>query len=155
VVIAEVLCSRAFDASCCSHESIGSLFTSRCTAANELPDLAVKSELRDAKYFGFPDHTALACKTSRSPAAYSLPTPNGVKVSIMLEEIRLPYEVHLVDFNKGEQQSPEFISLNPNGTFPSSRSRRGKVRIVSINRKTRLAVFIGAAGWRVNRVRSS
>src|ERR1700753_275789 len=46
---------------------------------------------------------------------YSLPTPNGVKVSIMLEEIGLPYEVHLVDFNKDEQHSLEFLSLNPNG----------------------------------------
>ena len=49
---------------------------------------------------------------------YSLPTPNGVKVSIMLEEIGLPYEVHLVDFNKGEQHTPEFLSLNPNGKQP-------------------------------------
>jgi GSH-dependent disulfide-bond oxidoreductase len=50
---------------------------------------------------------------------YSLPTPNGVKVSIMLEEIGLPYEVHLVDFNKGEQHTPEFLSLNPNGKIPA------------------------------------
>src|SRR6266852_656576 len=46
---------------------------------------------------------------------YSLPTPNGVKVSIMLEEIGLPYEVHLVDFNKDDQKTSEFLSLNPNG----------------------------------------
>jgi GST-like protein len=50
---------------------------------------------------------------------YSLPTPNGVKVSIMLEEIGLPYEVHLVDFNKDEQKTPEFLSLNPNGKIPA------------------------------------
>jgi len=50
---------------------------------------------------------------------YSLPTPNGVKVSIMLEEIALPYEVHLVDFNKDEQKTPEFLSLNPNGKIPA------------------------------------
>src|ERR1700677_3140570 len=50
---------------------------------------------------------------------YSLPTPNGVKVSIMLEEIALPYEVHLVDFNKDEQKTPEFTSLNPNGKIPA------------------------------------
>jgi GST-like protein len=50
---------------------------------------------------------------------YSLPTPNGVKVSIMLEEIRLPYEVHLVDFNKDDQKTPEFLSLNPNGKIPA------------------------------------
>ena len=50
---------------------------------------------------------------------YSLPTPNGVKVSIMLEEIGLPYEVHLVDFGKDDQKTPEFVSLNPNGKIPA------------------------------------
>ena len=50
---------------------------------------------------------------------YSLPTPNGVKVSIMLEEISLPYEVHLVDFNKDDQKTPEFLALNPNGKIPA------------------------------------
>ena len=50
---------------------------------------------------------------------YSLPTPNGVKVSIMLEEIGLPYEVHLVDFNTGDQRSAEFLSLNPNNKIPA------------------------------------
>jgi GST-like protein len=50
---------------------------------------------------------------------YSLPTPNGVKVSIMLEEIGLPYEVHLVNFNTDDQKTPEFLSLNPNGKIPA------------------------------------
>ena len=50
---------------------------------------------------------------------YSLPTPNGVKVSIMLEEVGLPYEPHRVDFGKNEQTSPEFLSLNPNGKIPA------------------------------------
>lgn len=50
---------------------------------------------------------------------YSLPTPNGVKVSIMLEEIGLPYEAHLVDFGKDDQHTPEFLSLNPNGKIPA------------------------------------
>jgi GST-like protein len=50
---------------------------------------------------------------------YSLPTPNGVKVSIMLEEIGLPYEAHLVDFSKGEQRTPEYLSLNPYGKIPA------------------------------------
>jgi GST-like protein len=50
---------------------------------------------------------------------YSLPTPNGLKVSIMLEEIGLPYEPHLVDFNKDDQRTPEFLSLNPNGKIPA------------------------------------
>jgi GST-like protein len=50
---------------------------------------------------------------------YSLPTPNGVKISIMLEETALPYEPHLVSFDTNEQKSPEFLSLNPNGKIPA------------------------------------
>src|SRR5579884_1686518 len=50
---------------------------------------------------------------------YSLPTPNGVKVSIMLEEIGLPYEAHLVDIGRNESWTPEFLSLNPNGKIPA------------------------------------
>jgi GSH-dependent disulfide-bond oxidoreductase len=50
---------------------------------------------------------------------YSLPTPNGVKVSIMLEETGLPYEVHLVSFDTNDQTSPEFLSLNPNNKIPA------------------------------------
>jgi GST-like protein len=50
---------------------------------------------------------------------YSLPTPNGVKVSIMLEECGLPYEPHLVDFGSNDQMSPAFLSLNPNNKIPA------------------------------------
>jgi GST-like protein len=50
---------------------------------------------------------------------YSLPTPNGVKVSIMLEETGLPYEPHRVDFDNKEQYSPEFVALNPNARIPA------------------------------------
>ena len=50
---------------------------------------------------------------------YSLPTPNGVKVSIMLEEIGLPYEPHTIDIMKNETWTPEFLSLNPNGKIPA------------------------------------
>jgi GST-like protein len=64
--------------------------------------------------------------TRRWPAAhpdriqlYSLPTPNGVKVSIMLEECGLPYEAHTVDFGKNDQMSPEFLSLSPNNKIPA------------------------------------
>jgi GST-like protein len=58
----------------------------------------------------------------RDPAIlqlYSLATPNGVKASIMLEETGLPYEVHKVSFDKHEQLSPEFMSLNPYGRIPA------------------------------------
>jgi GST-like protein len=64
--------------------------------------------------------------TKKWPAAhpdrlqlYSLPTPNGVKVSIMLEETGLAYEPHLVSFDSGDQLSPEFLSLNPNNKIPA------------------------------------
>ncbi|MBD3803487.1 MAG: glutathione S-transferase N-terminal domain-containing protein [Thioclava sp.] len=64
--------------------------------------------------------------TRRWPAAdpdviqlYSLPTPNGVKVSIMLEETGLPYEPHLVRFSENDQMTPEFLSLNPNNKIPA------------------------------------
>lgn len=64
--------------------------------------------------------------TKKWPAAhpdriqlYSVPTPNGVKASIMLEETGLPYEVHLVSFNNKDQMSPEFLSLSPNNKIPA------------------------------------
>ena len=63
--------------------------------------------------------------TAKWPAAhpdrlqlYSLPTPNGVKVSILLEETGLPYEPHLVSFETNDQLSPEFLALNPAGQVP-------------------------------------
>jgi GSH-dependent disulfide-bond oxidoreductase len=64
--------------------------------------------------------------TRRWPAAepgrlqlYSTPTPNGVKVSIMLEEIGLPYEPHTINIGANETWTEEFLSLNPNGKIPS------------------------------------
>ena len=64
--------------------------------------------------------------TTRWPAAhperiqlYSLNTPNGVKVSIMLEETGLPYEPHLVDIMQDESHTAEFLALNPNGKIPA------------------------------------
>ncbi|ONG50111.1 glutathione S-transferase [Pseudoroseomonas deserti] len=63
---------------------------------------------------------------SRWPAAhpdriqlYSTPTPNGVKVSIALEELGLPYEPHFVDIGQNQSWTPEFLSLNPNGKIPA------------------------------------
>ena len=50
---------------------------------------------------------------------YSFPTPNGVKVSIALEEVGLPYEAHLVNISKNETWGEEFLSLNPNGKIPA------------------------------------
>jgi GST-like protein len=50
---------------------------------------------------------------------YSLPTPNGVKVSVMLEETGLPYEPHTVRFDRNDQMSPAFLSLSPNNKIPA------------------------------------
>ncbi|KTT41957.1 glutathione S-transferase [Pseudomonas oryzihabitans] len=50
---------------------------------------------------------------------YSLPTPNGVKVAILLEELGLPYEVHRIDFGQDDQHTPEFLSLSPNNKIPA------------------------------------
>src|SRR6201993_2603836 len=50
---------------------------------------------------------------------YSFPTPNGIKVSIMLEETGLPYEPHTVNITQNESWTPEFLSLNPNGKIPA------------------------------------
>src|ERR1700742_4544207 len=64
--------------------------------------------------------------TKKWPAAhpdrlqlYSLPTPNGLKIPIRLEEIGRVYEPHLVDFATDDQKSPEFLSLNPYGKIPA------------------------------------
>jgi len=68
------------------------------------------------------DHPITAKWPARQPELlqlYSLNTPNGVKVSIMLEETGLDYEPHLVDFGKDDQHSPEFLSLNPNNKIPA------------------------------------
>ncbi len=58
----------------------------------------------------------------RTPGAiqlYSLATPNGVKISIALEEMGLAYDAHLVDFGRNDQFSPAFLSLNPNNKIPA------------------------------------
>lgn len=50
---------------------------------------------------------------------YAFPTPNGVKVSIALEEMQIPYEAHLVTLSDADVKSPEFLSLNPNNKIPA------------------------------------
>lgn len=50
---------------------------------------------------------------------YSWPTPNGRKVSLMLEETRLPYRLFPIDLSKGEQHSPQYLQINPNGKIPA------------------------------------
>src|SRR5471032_2643486 len=67
----------------------------------------------------FPITTRWPAKHPDRLQLYSLPTPNGVKVSIMLEEIGLPYEAHLIDIGKNETWTEEYLSLNPNGKIPA------------------------------------
>jgi len=50
---------------------------------------------------------------------YTWTTPNGRKVSVMLEELALPYRVHKIDISKGDQFKPDFIAINPNGKIPA------------------------------------
>ena len=69
--------------------------------------------------FDFPITNKWPPKNPDQIQLYSLPTPNGIKVSAMLEESGLPYEPHLVDFGTNDQTSPEFLSLNPNNKIPA------------------------------------
>ncbi|MDQ3259813.1 MAG: glutathione S-transferase N-terminal domain-containing protein, partial [Pseudomonadota bacterium] len=50
---------------------------------------------------------------------YTWTTPNGRKVSIMLEECGLPYTVHKIDIGKGDQFTPEYVAINPNSKIPT------------------------------------
>lgn len=67
----------------------------------------------------FPITARWAPRTPGAIQLYSLPTPNGVKASIMLEETGLAYDAHLVDFGANDQMSPAFLSLNPNNKIPA------------------------------------
>ena len=49
---------------------------------------------------------------------YTSPTPNGYKISVALEELEIPYNVHVVNLQAGEQKKPEFLAMNPNGRIP-------------------------------------
>ncbi|WP_373051351.1 glutathione S-transferase family protein [Thalassovita aquimarina] len=67
----------------------------------------------------FPINTRWPAKNPSVLQLYSFPTPNGIKVSIMLEEIGLPYEAHKVILKPEDTHSPEFLSLNPNNKIPA------------------------------------
>ena len=49
---------------------------------------------------------------------YTSPTPNGYKISVALEELNIPYNVHVVNLQAGDQKKEEFLKLNPNGRIP-------------------------------------
>ena len=61
---------------------------------------------------------------------YTAPTPNGHKVSILLEELGVPYTTHAIDFAKSDQKTPEYLKLNPNGRIPTIVDRDNKDFVV-------------------------
>lgn len=61
---------------------------------------------------------------------YTWNTPNGRKVSILLEELGVPYTAHPIDITKGEQMEPEFLALSPNNKIPAIRDRETGVRLM-------------------------
>ncbi|RST83427.1 glutathione S-transferase [Aquibium carbonis] len=67
----------------------------------------------------FPIASTFPAKHPERLQLYSFPTPNGIKVSAMLEEIGIPYEPHLVNILKNETWTPDFLALNPNGKIPA------------------------------------
>jgi Glutathione S-transferase, N-terminal domain len=69
----------------------------------------------------------------RSIDLYYWPTPNGWKITIMLEECALPYRMILVDISKGDQFKPEFLAISPNNRMPASE---------------RALVFLGPSAYR-------
>jgi GST-like protein len=78
-----------------------------------------KASPRMSSLSDFPVTRKWPAKNPKVLQLYSFPTPNGVKISIALEETGLPYEAHLVDIGKNESWTPEFLSLNPNGKIPA------------------------------------
>ncbi|WP_236738704.1 glutathione S-transferase N-terminal domain-containing protein [Chroogloeocystis siderophila] len=50
---------------------------------------------------------------------YTFTTPNGRQASMMLEEVQLPYNVHVIDITKDKQFTPEYIAINPNSKIPA------------------------------------
>ena len=85
---------------------------------------------------------------------YSFPTPNGVKISIALEELGLPYEAHLAHIGEGDQKTPEFLSLSPNGKIEAARrtgaNRKQQARIVQAIKRAR---YLGLLPYSINDTR--
>ena len=78
--------------------------------------------MKDLMHQGPADHAVSGRWPAENPSIlqyYGFPTPNGIKVSIMLEELDLPYEAHLVTLNDVGVKSPEFLALNPNNKIPA------------------------------------
>jgi GST-like protein len=70
-------------------------------------------------------NAAAKCRRQQADRAHYWPTPNGWKISIMLEECALPYRVRPVDISKGEQFTPQFLAISPNNRMPAIVDPRG------------------------------
>ena len=93
------------------------MITTWCSSPASRWDSSKASALTDLS--AFPITKKWAARHPERIQLYSLTTPNGIKVSVMLEETGLPYEPHLVSFDTNDQMSPEFLSLNPNNKIPA------------------------------------
>ena len=92
------------------------------TLSNPRKNIANAVASQHSLYFGqYLLQISIMAETKSSPTIklYTAQTPNGVKISITLEELGLPYEVHKIDFSKQEQKEPWFLEINPNGRIPA------------------------------------
>src|SRR5687767_15323030 len=75
---------------------------------------------------------------------YYWPTPNGWKISIMLEECGLPYAVHLINIGKGDQFKPQFLAISPNNRMPAIVDPDGPDgRPISIFESGAILIYLG------------
>jgi GSH-dependent disulfide-bond oxidoreductase len=81
--------------------------------------MAKKSTRKSVKRVPAKKAKAPARKAAKPIALYYWPTPNGHKISIMLEELGVPYEVHPINIGKGEQFTPAFLKISPNNRMPA------------------------------------
>lgn len=91
----------------------------------------------------FPITTRWAPKDSSVIQLYSFPTPNGVKVSIALEEMGLAYEPHLVTLSDSDVKSPEFLSLNPNNKIPAIIDPNGPTGPIGLWESGAILLYLG------------
>ena len=75
---------------------------------------------------------------------YGFDTPNGRKISVALEEMELPYEVRIVDINKGEQHAPDFLAISPNNKIPAIVDTDGpEGKPVSVFESGAILIYLG------------
>lgn len=84
-----------------------------------------------------------------SIALYAFDTPNGRKISVALEEMELPYEVHVVDIGKGEQHDPAFVKISPNHKIPAIVDPQGPGgKPISVFESGAILIYLGEKSGR-------